>query len=64
MTTQVPTDNPLLVTRHGFALRRVLTRRLLWHTAGLLLVTLILWLVLRGYQQPEFLLDFWNLRLC
>jgi hypothetical protein len=64
MTSQGPTDNLLLVARHGLELRRVLTRRLLWHTAGLLLVALIAWLALRGYQQPDFLLDFVNLRLC
>jgi hypothetical protein len=39
-------------------------RRVAWHAAGLVLAALVTWLVLRGYRQPEFLLDLSNLRLC
>jgi len=42
----------------------LLSRRTLWHTAGLLIALALAWLILRGYRQPEFLLDFVNLRLC
>jgi hypothetical protein len=44
--------------------RRSLSRRVLWHTAGLLIALALAWLILRGYRQPEFLLDFVNMRLC
>jgi hypothetical protein len=44
--------------------RRFLSRRSLWHTAGLLVALALAWLILRGYRQPEFLLDFVNMRLC
>jgi len=44
--------------------RRLLSRRTLWHTAGLLIALALAWLILRGYRQPEFLLDFVNMRLC
>jgi len=44
--------------------RRFLSRRTLWHTAGLLIALALAWLILRGYRQPEFLLDFVNMRLC
>jgi hypothetical protein len=44
--------------------RRFLSRRTLWHTAGLLTALALAWLILRGYRQPEFLLDFVNMRLC
>ena len=44
--------------------RRFLSRRTLWHTAGLLIALALAWLILRGYRQPEFLLDFANMRLC
>jgi hypothetical protein len=51
---------------HGAAsgTRRFLSRRTLWHTAGLLIALALAWLILRGYRQPEFLLDFANMRLC
>jgi hypothetical protein len=44
--------------------RRFLSRRTLGHTAGLLIALALAWLILRGYRQPEFLLDFVNMRLC
>jgi|RhiMethySRZTD1v2_1073278.scaffolds.fasta_scaffold208242_3 hypothetical protein len=39
-------------------------RRTLRNTLGLLVAVLLLWLAYRGYQQPEMLLDFANVRLC
>jgi hypothetical protein len=36
----------------------------LWHTVGLLAAVLVAWLILRGYRQPEFILDFAAFRLC
>ncbi len=39
-------------------------RRAVWHTLGVLLAVLVAWLVFRAYRQPDFLLDFVNLRLC
>ncbi len=38
--------------------------RAVWHLVGLLLAVMLAWLVLRGYRQPELLLDIANLRLC
>ena len=46
------------------ASRRWFSRRLVAHSLGLLVAALIVWLVLRGYRQPELLLDFANARLC
>jgi hypothetical protein len=43
---------------------RALSRRVLWHSLGLVLAALVAWLILKGYRQPEFLLDFSNMRLC
>jgi hypothetical protein len=38
--------------------------RVVWHSIGLVLAALVAWLVWRGYQTPEFLLDLANWRLC
>jgi hypothetical protein len=38
--------------------------RFVWHTIGLLLAALLAWLVWRGYQNPDFLLDLSAFRLC
>jgi hypothetical protein len=43
---------------------RAASRRILWHALGLVVAALVAWLILRGYRQPEFLLDFANMRLC
>jgi hypothetical protein len=40
------------------------SRRILWHALGLLVAALVAWLILRGYRQPDFLLDISNMRLC
>jgi hypothetical protein len=45
-------------------LRRFASRRVLWHTVGLLIALALAWLILRGYRQPEFILDFASMRLC
>lgn len=42
----------------------LLSRRLVWHSVGLIAAVLVAWLVFRGYRQPDFLLDFANMRLC
>ena len=39
-------------------------RRVAWHALGLIVAGLVAWLILRGYRQPEFLLDLANMRLC
>ena len=39
-------------------------RRVAWHALGLVVAALLAWLILRGYRQPEFLLDLANMRLC
>jgi hypothetical protein len=38
--------------------------RVVWHTIGLILAALLAYAVWRGYQNPDFLLDLGNLRLC
>jgi hypothetical protein len=47
---------------HG--VRRMLSRRAVWHTAGLLVALALAWLVFQAYRQPEFLLELSNMRLC
>jgi hypothetical protein len=38
--------------------------RAVWHTFGLLAATLLAYLIWRGYQSPELLLDLSALRFC
>ena len=38
--------------------------RALWHTIGLILALLLAYAIWRGYQAPDFLLDFAAFRLC
>jgi hypothetical protein len=58
-------DRELAVpTGAGLPPRRFLSRRLVWHTAGILIAAAVLWLIFRAYRQPEFLIDFANFRLC
>jgi hypothetical protein len=40
------------------------SRRLVWHSLGLIAALLVAWLVFRGYRQPELLLDIAQMRLC
>ena len=44
--------------------RRPWSRRTFWHGVGLAFAVALAWLVMRAYRQPEFLLEFSNLRLC
>jgi hypothetical protein len=44
--------------------RRLLAQRAFWHSVGLLLALAVAWMVFRAYRQPDFLIDFVNLRLC
>jgi hypothetical protein len=46
------------------ALRRFFAHRTVWHTAGLIVALIVRWLVFRAYRQPDFIIDFMNLRLC
>jgi hypothetical protein len=45
-------------------LRRFVSRRAFWHSAGFLLALAIAWLVFRAYRQPDFLIDLANMQLC
>jgi len=38
--------------------------RYVWHAVGLVAAALLAWLIWRGYQSPDFLLDFGALRIC
>jgi hypothetical protein len=38
--------------------------RAMWHTVGLILATLLAYVVWRGYQNPDLLLELSALRLC
>ena len=44
--------------------RRLLARRLVWHTAGLLVALVLAWLLLQAYRQPELIIDLANMRFC
>jgi hypothetical protein len=45
-------------------LRRFFLRRTLWHTTGLIAALVLAWFVFRAYRQPDFIIDFMNMRLC
>jgi flagellar biosynthesis protein FliR len=38
--------------------------RAVWHTLGLILAVLLAYMIWRGYQAPDFVLDFAAFRLC
>ena len=38
--------------------------RVVWHAVGLVAAALLAWLIWRGYQSPDFLLDLGALRIC
>jgi hypothetical protein len=44
--------------------RRLAFSRLVRHALGLIGAGLVTWLVLRGYQSPELMLELANWRLC
>jgi len=43
---------------------RARTRRVLWHTLGLIAAALLAYAVWRGYQNPDLIIDLSVLRLC
>ena len=45
-------------------LRRFFVRRTLWHTTGLIAALILAWFIFRAYREPDFIIDFMNLRLC
>ncbi len=45
-------------------LRRFFAHRAVWHTAGLIVALAVTWLLFRAYRQPDFIIDFMNLRFC
>ena len=51
---------------HGatLGLRRLLARRALWHTVGLLVAAALAWLIMRAYRNPDLLLDLSAFSLC
>jgi hypothetical protein len=44
--------------------RRWLSRRAVWHTAGLLVALALAWLLLQAYRQPALMLELSGMRLC
>ena len=44
--------------------RRLSSRRVLWHTLGLVIGALIAWLIVLSYRQPGLVLDLSNMLLC
>jgi hypothetical protein len=52
----------LAPTRTGAGRARL--SRAMWHTIGLILALLLAYAIWRGYQAPDFLLDFAAFRLC
>ena len=43
---------------------RIRVPRAVWHTIGLILAALLAYLIWRGYQSPDFLLDLSSFRIC
>ena len=44
--------------------RLFFSRRVVWHTLGVLVAVALAWLILRAYRQPDFMLDMFNIMLC
>ena len=63
METQSDVDR-ITATGTSDVLRRFFAHRSVWHTTGLIVALIVTWLVFRAYRQPDFILDFMNLRLC
>ena len=38
--------------------------RALWHTLGLIVATMLAYLIWRGYQNPDLIIDLAAMRLC
>ena len=51
---------------NSFPTPRGVTRmpRFVWHSIGLILAALLAWVIWRGYQNPDLLLDLGALNLC
>jgi len=43
---------------------RLFSRRVVWHTVGIVVALALAWLVFRAYQRPEFMLDLMNMAWC
>ena len=61
-----PFDGELSIPNAGATgvTRGLLSRRVFWHSVGILLALAVAWLVFVAYRQPEFLIDFGNMQLC
>lgn len=59
-----PDPQPSPNARDPVGVRRFLSRRMIWHTLGLVIALALAWLILRAYRQPEFMIDLLSLRLC
>ena len=57
------TSHGLLSPQAGADGRRRIPRAV-WHTLGLILALLLAYVIWRGYQAPDFLLDLAAFRLC
>ncbi len=55
---------PGLLSPHSRADGRRRIPRAVWHTVGLVLALLLAYVIWRGYQSPDFLLDLAAFRLC
>jgi hypothetical protein len=60
----VETQTGISAIRTSDVLRWFFAHRSVWHTTGLIVALIVTWLVFRAYRQPDFILDFMNLRLC
>ena len=43
--------------RDAAGVRRFGTRRVLWHSLGLVIALALAWLLLAAYRQPDFMID-------
>ncbi len=41
-----------------------LSRRIVWHTLGIVIAIAVAWMIFRAYREPEFLLDLMNMSWC
>jgi len=56
--------SPGLLSPHSHSDRHRRIPRAVWHTVGLVLALLLAYMIWRGYQSPDFLLDLAAFRLC
>jgi hypothetical protein len=43
---------------------RFFSRRIFWHTLGVIIALALAWMIFRAYRQPDFLLDLSNMMFC